>query len=149
MKKILYSILIGLIFLASGCSTAYYRSGNLIAVKQRFVGLSIAQNPTTQMYQLYFGYGSTVYQMVPTSTNHIYAPNYLDTFDLGVGSSWANPFNTSISEDTGTGDDVVFTGKASVLVSTNKSMPLKLTSPKEAEVNDGYRLGSRFQKQNK
>lgn len=144
MQKVFTSILVGLMLLMSGCSTAYYKSGNLIAVKQRFVGLSLAQNPTTQMYQLYFGYGSTIYQMIPTSTNHIYAPNYLDTFDLGVGSSWTTPFNTTISEDTGTGDDVVFTGKLPTIVNTNKI----LVSPKASDL-DGYRLGSRFQKQSK
>ncbi len=140
MKKILYGIVIGLVILTMGCKTVI-NSNKMIMVKSSCIGISIAENPATQLYEFKLGFIRNVFQMIPTSTNHIYAPNYIDVYDFGTSSTWGSPFSTTISEDTGTGDDIVFSGKGSVIVNTNKM----LLAPKDIG-NEPYRLGSRFQK---
>lgn len=84
-----------------GCTTAL-KSDKIVTVKSRIFGIQVGENPATQVPEVKFGFISTVYQMIPTSTNGtVYAPKYADYFDLKQG---ANPFNTGIQETTGTGD---------------------------------------------
>lgn len=112
-------------FLMSGCVIP---SNDIFSQKVRFLGVMIGQNPATQVPNIYLGYGSVVIQRIPTSTNNIYAPNYIDTFDLGVNSGNFPSFGTSISEDTGTGNFMLDTNVQSTSVSPS------------------YKLGSRLQK---
>jgi hypothetical protein len=106
----------------TGCVSTVMDSNKIIAVKTRCFGLIIETSTTSANATptIKLGFVSQVIQIIPTSTNApIYAPNYVDTFDLGQGLS---PFNTKISEDTGTGNVVIGTNSAST-----------------------YKLGSRFQ----
>jgi hypothetical protein len=98
--KIIQILTIGLLAL-TGCVTAL-KSDKIVAVKQRCFGIVVETASTASgPPSVKLGFVSTVVQIIPTSTNGpIYAPEYVDTFDLGQG---AMPFTTSISEDTGTG----------------------------------------------
>lgn len=90
----------------SGCTTAL-TSDKVIAIKSRMFGIDVetAQGPqSTPAVKL--GFISTVWQMIPTSTNGqpVNVPKYMDTFELKQG---LNPFETGIGENTGTGDVLV------------------------------------------
>ena len=85
---------------ASGCTTAL-NSNKIISVKVRTFGVSIGENPVNQTPEIKLGFSSIVYQMIPTSTNAVFAPKYADSYSL---SHSANPFVTDIDETTGTGD---------------------------------------------
>lgn len=98
-------VVMGFALLASlsltGCVQAL-RSDKIVSVKQRCFGLVLeTTSATTQTPNVKLGFCSTVWQMIPTCTNApIYAPLYMDTFDLGQS---LNPFGTDISENTGAG----------------------------------------------
>lgn len=85
----------------SGCTTSL-KSDKIIAIKQRTFGIHIGASPTTQAPEIKLGLTTTIYQMVPTSTNGpIAAPRYFDTFSIGQG---ANPFRFDVIENSGFGD---------------------------------------------
>lgn len=99
-------------FLATGCQTAL-NSNKIISVKQRCFGVVLeTTSSANQTPNVKLGFVSTVWQMIPTCTNApIYAPLYMDTFDLGQS---INPFGTDISENTGAGSVMIGTnGQAS------------------------------------
>ena len=112
MKKYILS-LCSLMFLA-GCQTAL-NSDKIISVKQRCFGLVVETTSTTaNAPNIKLGFTSTVWQMIPTSTNGpVNAPKYVDTFDLEQN---INPFATGISENTGSGDVMVGTNGTSSAV---------------------------------
>lgn len=97
--------LIGLMVLMCGCKTAL-QSDKIIVLKQRCFGVVVETSSTTAngTPTIKLGSISTVWQMVPTSTNTLYAPRYMDTYDL---SQSVNPFDTSIRENSGFGDVMV------------------------------------------
>lgn len=72
------------------------------SIKTRVAGLNIAY----QGVGIQFGFISSVIQKVPTSTNQMYAPRHFENFNM---DSTANPFNTSIIENSGFGDVQVYT----------------------------------------
>ena len=92
--------------LLPGCVTAI-KSDKIVSVKTRVFGISVGTNPINQVPEIKLGLVTTVYQMVPTSTNGtLNAPRYFDTFSIGQG---VNPFSTQIIENTGTGDVAIGT----------------------------------------
>jgi hypothetical protein len=135
MKKIFHILLVSLtVFILAGCTTAL-QSDKIISIKTRCFGVIIETSsmsansvPTVKL-----GFISQVVQLIPTSTNVLYAPNYMDTFDLGQGMS---PFSTTISEDTGTGNVMLDPGTATI-ITTNK-MGLATTN------HAPYKLGARL-----
>lgn len=118
----------------AGCTTAL-QSDKIVTVKQRCFGLCLETVSTTSATpNVKLGFSSTVWQMIPTCTNHIYAPDYMDTFAM---SQSINPFATDISENTGTGPVMIGTnGQASALLfprpppSTNNVAPAMLIPAK-------------------
>ena len=96
-----------------GCKTAL-DSSKIISVKQRCFGLIVETVSTTSASpNVKLGFCSTVWQMIPTSTNAIFAPQYADTFDMQQS---INPFATDITENTAAGSEMVGTnGEASVV----------------------------------
>ena len=101
MKRIRSALLISLLALLVGCSTVY-DSNKITAVKTRCFGLIVETSSTSAngTPSIKLGFVSQVVQIIPTATNQMYAPPYVDTFDLGQS---INPMDTKISEDTGTG----------------------------------------------
>ena len=97
----------------AGCTTAL-NSDKIISVKQRCFGVVVETTSTTaNAPNVKLGFCSTVWQMIPTSTNALFAPDYVDTFDLHQD---INPFATGISENTGSGTVMIGTnGQASAL----------------------------------
>lgn len=97
----------------TGCQTAL-NSDKIISVKQRCFGITVeTANTANSTPSIKLGFCSTVWQVIPTSTNSIYAPSYVDTFNLDQG---LNPFATGISENTGAGSVMIGTnGQASAL----------------------------------
>jgi len=106
-KKGAQLLCIGLAGLAlTGCTTAI-KSDKIISIKQRTFGLAVGVNPVNQAPDIKLGFITTVYQMIPTSTNNtVYAPRYFDTLELEQG---VNPFATDIRENTGSGDVAIGT----------------------------------------
>ena len=95
-------ILAGLLALGSMGCTTIIKSDKILSVKQRTFGISVGASPTTQTPEIKLGLITTVWQMIPTSTNGaIYAPRFFDTFEIGQS---ANPFSTQVRENTGSGD---------------------------------------------
>jgi hypothetical protein len=110
----------------TGCTTAL-DSTKIITVKQRCFGVVVeTAGSTTTTPNVKLGFSSTVWEMLPTSTNHIYAPDYMDTYAM---SQSINPFATDVSENTGTGTVEISTnGQASVIFrpwSTGTNAPPK------------------------
>ena len=84
----------------TGCTTAL-DSTKIISVSQRCFGVTVETvSSTSATPNIKLGFCSTVWHMTPTSTNHIYAPDTMDTFSM---SQSINPFATDISENTGSG----------------------------------------------
>ena len=80
-----------------GCTTAI-KNGDIVAVKSRVFGISITTSDAGgSPPKIQIGLASTVVQMVPTSTNRLYAPRYADTMDMNTSG---NPFHTGWSEST-------------------------------------------------
>lgn len=106
--KLLLLILLSPILLLTGCITAL-QSDKIVSIKQRVFGVVVeTANSANGTPSVKLGFSSTVWQMIPTSTNGpVYAPKYMDVFDLKQG---INPFATGIKEDTGTGDVLVGSG---------------------------------------
>lgn len=99
--KALGLLLCGLLLAGTaGCATAL-QSDKIITVKQRCFGIVVETvSTTTSSPDVKLGFCSTVWEMVPTGTNRLYAPDYMDTFAM---SQSLNPFATDITENTGTG----------------------------------------------
>lgn len=106
MKKLISVLSLALLALSlSGCMSG--PSGNIVAVKQRVLGISIEQSDTSQTPRFRVGLITSVYQLVPVNTNGpVYAPRYFDTFD--VNQSW-NPLAFGLQENSGFGDVAVST----------------------------------------
>ncbi len=96
-------LLLALLLALTGCTTIY-QSDKITVIKTRFFGLAVSYNPANQLPEVKLGYGSMVYQILPTSTNQLYAPPYVDAFDLGQA---LNPFSTKIIENTAMGNTAV------------------------------------------
>lgn len=98
-----------LAFAVVGCGTVY-NSNKITAVKERGFGIVIAESAANQTPEMKMGFFSSVIQIIPTATTTngtIETPRYMDTFEL-EGS--ANPLDTSIKENTGTGKVLVGSG---------------------------------------
>lgn len=94
----------------TGCTTAI-KSDKIVAIKQRSFGIVVGQSPTTQSPEVHLGFVSTVFQMIPTSTNGpISAPKYADTFAIDQG---LNPFGFAVKENVGAGDVRISTNATS------------------------------------
>lgn len=102
IKKVVPLIMLGLILATSGCVSAI-NSNKITSIKSRGFGIVLsASSSTTATPEVKLGWFSTVFQMIPTSTNGIvYAPKYFDTLEI---TQSVNPFATGISENTGSGD---------------------------------------------
>jgi len=106
-KKAIPMVLAAVLALGSMGCTTIIKSDKILSVKQRTFGISVGSSPTTQTPEIKLGLITTVWQMIPTSTNGaIYAPRFFDTFEIGQS---ANPFWTQIRENTGSGDVAVGT----------------------------------------
>jgi len=107
IKQLAVSALaLGAVF-ASGCVNQAIQRGDIVSIKERTFGITIAQSPANQSPEIKLGFNSFVIEMIPTSTNAIVsAPRFVDTFDLKQG---LNPFGTGIQEDTGAGDVMIGT----------------------------------------
>ena len=106
-KRVAPMILAGVLALGSMGCTTIIKSDKILSVKQRTFGISVGASPTTQTPEIKLGLITTVWQMIPTSTNGpLFAPRFFDTFKIGQG---VNPFATEIMENTGSGDVAVGT----------------------------------------
>lgn len=95
-----YVLALGLALLCAGCVTAI-KHGNIISVTERGFGVKVtATSTTTQTPEIWVGYFSSTFRMIPTSTNSIYSPNFADTIEIGQS---AIPFSLDIQESTGSG----------------------------------------------
>lgn len=83
------------LFLLAGCKIP---KGDIVSVTQSFIGIRVGQNPQTGTPQLDVGFVRTTFQIVPTSTNQIYAPPVNSSLSLDQKA-----FTTSIDEDFQTG----------------------------------------------
>ncbi len=136
LHHILLAALLGL----TGCTSVVMNSNKIVVIKTRWLGVSVGENPATQMPEIKLGWGSVVYQMIPTSTNGpVYAPRYVDAFDLGQA---INPFATKIIENTAIGDTAVGENGAggAILPKLHAPQPLhstnevpRLRSPKDSQ----------------
>jgi hypothetical protein len=106
-KQSVKLLLLGIVLVGmAGCTTAL-KSDKIVSVKQRTFGIQIGASPSTQTPEIKLGLVTTVFQLIPTTTNGpIYSPKFFDTFEIGQS---ANPFNTSVRENTGSGDVQVTT----------------------------------------
>jgi len=102
------------VFWVTGCTTMV-NSDKIVTIKQRVLGIVIGENATTQMPEIKFGQVSTVFHMVPTATNEIYAPRYADTYEMTTAG---NPFRVDINEDAAFGD---------VMITTNGTRAIRAT----------------------
>lgn len=90
---------------ATGCTTVY-KQGYVVTVKQRVFGVVVETASTqTAMPNVKLGLVTSVIHLVPTSTNTIYAPKYVDSFELQHS---LNPFGLGVSEDASFGDVTLF-----------------------------------------
>ena len=115
-----------LCLLASGCSTAL-KSNKIITVKERVFGLVFEQSDQTQTPRVKIGFSTTVFQMVPTSTNGpINAPRYFDTFQVDASG---NPFKFGVTENSGFGDVAVTTNSTGRAIIPTINAPAKPLTP--------------------
>jgi hypothetical protein len=84
-----------LLLLCAGCAIP---KGDVVSVTQSVIGIKIGQNPATQTPEVQIGFFRSTYQVVPTSTNMIYAPKVNSSLSLDQRA-----FTTSIDEDFQTG----------------------------------------------
>lgn len=102
MKRILYSLFAAFTLLLVGCTTIM-NSDKMVIVKTRGLGIIVETSSTSanSTPSVKMGFFSEIVQIIPTGTNVVYAPPYMDTFNIGQS---ANPFDTTIQEDTGIGN---------------------------------------------
>lgn len=106
----------------TGCVTAL-KSDKIVSIKQRVFGISIGASATTETPEIKLGLISTVYQMIPTSTNsQVYAPRYFDTLQM---DSTSNPFHAGWIENTGAGDVQVSTNAQGQAIIPKVNIPSK------------------------
>lgn len=88
----------------AGCKTAY-QSDKITVIRQRVLGIVVetaATESATPTPNIKFGWCSTEFMLIPTSTNgNIATPNYVATFDSQTGAS---PFSSHIIENSGSGN---------------------------------------------
>lgn len=95
LKKAAGVTLILLCFLLAGCETVINTpQGKVISVTERGLGFHVKMNSeTTGTPDVTFGFWSSAVVLLPTSTNHLNAPNFDNTFtfdqtgalQLGIG----------------------------------------------------------------
>ena len=97
-KYLLALCVIGL----AGCTTAY-QSDKITILKERVFGLKVVTSSLTAngLPDISLGSSSTVFALIPTSTNNVNAPKYMDTYRMNQS---INPFDTSFHETFGSGD---------------------------------------------
>lgn len=116
--------------LLTGCTTII-KSDKIVSIKQRTFGVAIGADPVNQTPTIKLGLVTTVWQMIPTSTNGtVYAPRYFDTFQLGQSG---NPFRTDVSENTGTGDVAVYTNATGGAIIPKAQIPATAVEPFKPE----------------
>lgn len=109
-----------------GCTTAL-KCGNIVSVKQRTFGITLGSNPATDIPEVKLGFVTTVFQVIPVSTNGpSNAPRYFDTFKLGQG---INPFSTEIIENTGAGDVMIGTNATGSAIVPKSPVPPASPAP--------------------
>lgn len=81
--------------LLAGCKLP---EGRVVSVTQSVIGIKVGQNVATGTPELQLGFFRSTFQVVPTSTNRIYAPMVNSSLSLDQ-KSWA----TSVDEDFVTG----------------------------------------------
>ena len=87
--------------LLTGCTTAL-KSDKIVTVKQRVFGVVVETSSSTSgTPNVKLGLVSTVFHMVPTSTNQLFAAPYVDSYEL---QHTANPFALGVSEDASFGN---------------------------------------------
>lgn len=82
----------------SCCCGCRIPPGEIVSVTQSFIGIRVGQNPQTGTPQLDVGFVRTTFQIVPTSTNVMYAPQVNSSLSLDQRA-----FTTSIDENFLTG----------------------------------------------
>jgi len=88
-------IALSVLLLCAGCKIP---PGDILSVTQSFIGVRIGQNPQTGSPQVDIGFVRTTFQVVPTSTNVMYAPMVNSSLSLDQRA-----FSTSIDENFLTG----------------------------------------------
>lgn len=83
----------------TGCAKVAYNSDKGTMIHERVFGVDISSSSTDSPMKVRLGYVSSVFAIVPTSTNQLYAAPMLDTFDNSTG--WL--VNSKMSERVGTG----------------------------------------------
>ncbi len=74
MKPLLLIFGLTLALFASGCASRV--PGNIVIVKTTTFGFDVSGDPQTQIPHVRLGLIRNFYQVIPTSTNGIYAPSY-------------------------------------------------------------------------
>lgn len=82
-----YLLLVGLL---TGCAIP---KGDVVSITQSVIGIKIGQNPATQTPELQIGFFRSTYQIVPTSSNDIFAPMVNSSLSLDQKA-----FSTGIDE---------------------------------------------------
>jgi hypothetical protein len=68
MKTIITPLILACALLLCGCSST---NKNLIVTTGTILGVEVAENPQTGLYQAKLGYGRTEFALVPTGTNGV------------------------------------------------------------------------------
>jgi hypothetical protein len=99
LSKTASAVVAALVFasLVTGC-TSVLNSSKLISMDERGLGF-IATDPS-QSAQLKFGFFSQRMQFIPTSTNEIYTPRYMQNFRANK----TGVFGIDITDNSGAGD---------------------------------------------
>lgn len=86
-----------LLLLLAGCVLSK-PNGNIVSVTQTVIGIKVGQNVVTEMPEMQIGFFRSTFQIVPTSTNQIFAPSVNSSLSLDQKA-----FSTQIDEDFTTG----------------------------------------------
>lgn len=88
------------LLLCGGCQVYKYNKpptwASAVTTHNRFFGINLAY----QGVGVQLGWGSTVYTVLPVSTNQVFIPKFSDTYSVG---QTVNPFDTRIREYLQTG----------------------------------------------
>jgi len=130
MKKIiassaLYAVSFLAIFSLTGCLALQKGNKDIQTVDQRLLGFQIAE-PTSDV-KIQFGFISTRTQRIPTSTNVLYTPNYMQNFSFKKDSLW----RSDITDNSGSGN-VYVGGKDDTSKAIIPSAWQPIPSPKNA-----------------
>ena len=66
MKKILFTITFGVLLACASCTNLH----SVIATTQTGLGVSLSENPSTQLYEMRFGFFRNEFTFVPGNTNY-------------------------------------------------------------------------------